>query len=227
MNALIKCITQFAARPFALLSSLALFVSVTAFAQSSAQTGSASESNKIEVTEYFAYGCGHCYNLEAPFNAWKSKVAADVRVRRIPSPALIAGVDSTTLYYTLEALGQIDRLHPMIFNAIHEERIILGNTQILLKWLEKNGVDPRKYEEVAKSFSVSSKVNRARGLIDRFKIEVVPTITVEIATRQVMMSPGQQTQAAFLAQVDDAIAQMRAQGVSPRAPASAQTPARK
>ncbi|MCY7386592.1 MAG: thiol:disulfide interchange protein DsbA/DsbL [Burkholderiales bacterium] len=133
---------------------------------------------KVEVLEFFAYGCIHCANLEPALEAWARKQPADVKVKRIPSPVPIMGIDSTILYYSLEALGQLDRLHAKIFTAAHLEKVVIGNPAMLNKWLEKNGVDPKKYEEVQKSFSVSTKVQRARKMVEDYKIHATPTIVV-------------------------------------------------
>ena len=133
---------------------------------------------KVEVLEFFAYGCIHCANLEPALETWAKKQPADVKVKRIPSPAAIMGIDSTVVYYTLEALGQLERLHPKIFNAAHLEKVVVGNPAIFNKWLEKNGVDPKKYEEAQKSFSVVTKANRARKMVEDYKISETPTIVV-------------------------------------------------
>ncbi len=133
---------------------------------------------KVEVLEFFAYGCIHCANLEPSLEAWAKKLPADVKFKRTPSPVAIMGIDSTVMYYSLEALGQIDRLHPKIFEAAHLEKVTLGNPSVLNKWLEKNGVDPKKYEEVQKSFSVVTKVNRARKMVEQYKIQATPTMVV-------------------------------------------------
>ena len=162
---------------------------------------------KVEVLEFFAYGCIHCAHLEPALEAWARKQPADVKIRRIPSPVPIMGIDSTVMYYSLEALGQLDRLHPKIFEAAHLENVVLGNPALLNKWLEKNGVDPKKYEEVQKSFSVVTKVNRARKMVDDYKIHATPTIVVNGRYALEQGSGGAQ---AMFANVDQLIGQARA-----------------
>jgi thiol:disulfide interchange protein DsbA len=173
---------------------------------------------KVEVLEFFAYGCIHCANLEAPFETWAKKQPADVKVKRIPSPVPIMGIDSTVMYYSLEALGQIDRLHSKIFDAIHLEKVVLGNPAILNKWLEKNGVDPKKYEEAQKSFSVVTKVNRARKMVADYKIHATPMIVVNGRYALEQGSAGAQ---AMFANVDRLIGQARTTLKSASAPAPA------
>ena len=180
---------------------------------------------KVEVLEFFAYGCIHCANLEPSLEAWAKKQPADVKVKRIPSPVAIMGIDSTVMYYSLEALGQIERLHAKIFEAAHIEKVTLGNPAVLNKWLEKNGVDPKKYEEVQKSFSVVTKVTRARKMVEQYKIQATPTLIVNGRYSLEQGSSGAQV---MFGKVDQLIAEARAamktSSVPAGAPASAAAP---
>lgn len=161
---------------------------------------------KVEVLEFFAYGCIHCANLEPSLEAWAKRQPADVKVKRIPSPVPIMGIDSSVIYYALEALGQADRLHAKIFNAIHLEKVVLGNPALLNKWLEKNGVDPAKYEEVQKSFSVVTKVNRARKMVAEYRIDATPTVVVN---GRFAVEQGSGGAEAMFANIDQIVAQAR------------------
>lgn len=133
---------------------------------------------KIEVIEFFGYGCIHCAHLEPALEAWIKRQPADVKVKRVPAPFGHKGVNSPPLYYSLEALGVLDKLHGKIFDAVHVDNVVVGNPATLNKWLEKNGVDPKKYEEVQKSFSVVSKVTRATKMTSDYDIQSTPVIVV-------------------------------------------------
>lgn len=163
---------------------------------------------KVEVLEIFSYGCMHCAELEPPFEVWSKKQKPDVKIKRIPTPVPIMGIDSSVLYYTLEALGQIDRLHPKIFKAIHQEKVVLGNPATLSKWLEKNGVDPKKYEAAQSSFSVVTKAGRARQIVTAYKIRSTPTLIVNGRNLVVEQKVGGIP--AMLATVDQLIGEARA-----------------
>ena len=162
---------------------------------------------KVEVLEFFAYGCIHCANLEPSLEAWAKKQPADVKVKRIPSPVPLMGIDSTIVYYSLEALGQIERLHPKLFNAAHLEKVVIGNPAVLNKWLEKNGVDPKKYEEVQASFSVATKIKRARKMVEDYKINATPTI---IVNGRYSVEQGTSGPEAMFANVDQLVREARA-----------------
>lgn len=132
----------------------------------------------VEVLEFFAYGCIHCFNLEPKLDSWSKALPKDVKVKRVPTPFALRGVDSTSLYYTLEAMGVLDKLHLKVFEAIHNDNVVLGNPEVRNQWLAKNGVDIKKYQEIEKSFSIVNKVNRAKTLTQAYKIESTPTLVV-------------------------------------------------
>ena len=133
---------------------------------------------KIEVLEFFSYACGHCANLEPSLAVWAKRQPADVKLKRIPVDGINGFMGAAGLFYTLEAMGQLERLHSKIFEAIHVERLILANPAVLNKWLEKNGVDPRKFEELQKSFTVYTNIKRARKMNVDYKVSSVPAMVV-------------------------------------------------
>lgn len=133
---------------------------------------------KIEVVEFFHYGCGHCAQLEPKLDAWIKRQPQDVRVMKVPTTFRLQGIDAVTMYYTLQALGQLDRLHSKVFDAIHLDNVMLGNNGTRNGWLQKNGVEPDKYQAVSTSFSMQSRLNRTLQLEKQFNITTVPTLVV-------------------------------------------------
>jgi protein dithiol oxidoreductase (disulfide-forming) len=132
----------------------------------------------VEILEFFAYGCIHCFTLEPKLESWSKAQSKDVKVKRVPTPFALRGIDSTPIYYTLEAMNLVDKLHLKIFDAVHNENLVIGNPEVRYQWLTKQGVDVKKYQEIEKSFSVVNKVTRARALAQAYKIESTPTIIV-------------------------------------------------
>lgn len=215
---------------------MALFAAVAAFAigQASAQARPdmirldppqpVENDGKVEVLEFFAYGCGHCAHLEPKLNEWIAKQPADVKVRRVPAAFAVGGVDSVPIFYTLEAMGQLEKLHQKIFDAIHTDRVMLGNPATLNKWLEKQGVDPARYEEVQKSFSVDAKIKRARGMSSAYKITATPMLVVN-GRYQFEQGSGANGAERMFASIDQTVAETRASMKAAAAPAAA--PAKK
>ncbi len=172
---------------------------------------------KVEVLEFFAYGCIHCAHLEPKLNEWAGKQAPDVKIKRVPAAFAVRGIDSIPLFYTLEAMGLQEKLHQKIFDAANVENVILGNPATLNKWLEKQGVDPKKYEEMQKSFSVQNKINRARNLTATYKINATPMLVVD--GRYLLEQTGSTER--MLANADQLIEQTRAKLKASTAPAAA------
>jgi thiol:disulfide interchange protein DsbA len=133
---------------------------------------------KIEVLEFFWYGCIHCYNLEPKLDAWLKTLPKDVEFRRVPAVLSDRWAHDATLFYAFEAMGLLDKLHRPLFEAIHVSRLRTDNAASLNGWLEKQGLDPKKVNEVARSFGVQSKVKRAIRLTSDYRIEGTPAMAV-------------------------------------------------
>lgn len=133
---------------------------------------------KIEVVEFFWYGCPHCYALEPLIEPWAKKLPRDVVFRRVPAMFNDNWAAAGRVYYTLEAMGEVDRLHKPLFDAIHKDNLRITSDSALKDWLEKNKVDVKKFETTAKSFSVESKMRRAAQMTESYKFDGVPAIAV-------------------------------------------------
>ena len=136
------------------------------------------ETGNIEVIEFFWYSCGHCNSFEPAFAQWVKNVPKDVVVRRMPVAFRDDFAPQQRLYFALEAMGLLEKLHSKVFQAIHGERLPLNTDASILAWIEKQGVDKTKFADTAKSFGVASKLKRAVQLQNDFKIEGVPSLGV-------------------------------------------------
>ena len=134
---------------------------------------------KVEVAEFFWYGCIHCFNLEPLLEAWVPKLPADAQFRRIPAVFNERWAHDAAIYYSFEAFGLLDKLHRPFFDAIHKDRLRTDNPAALGEWLGKNGIDQKKFETTMKSFGVQSKVKRAAQLTAASKIDGTPAIMVQ------------------------------------------------
>ena len=134
---------------------------------------------RIEVTEFFWYGCPHCYTLEPAVNNWLKNAPKDVVFRRIPAtPGDTGWGEASRVYYTLEAMNLLEQNHQKVFDAFHKEKLNLGQKAKRDEWLAKNGIDPAKYAETEKSFTVATKLARAKQLTYAYKIDSVPRVIV-------------------------------------------------
>jgi thiol:disulfide interchange protein DsbA len=137
------------------------------------------QGGKIEVVEFFWYGCIHCYNLEPALESWVKKLPPDVQFRRVPAVFNPRWGHDAAIFYTFEAMGLLDKLHKPLFDAIHRGGLRTDNPQALDQWLQKQGVDPKKFNETMKSFAVQSKTRRAVQLTTGYGIEGTPAMAVQ------------------------------------------------
>ena len=134
---------------------------------------------KIEVIEFFSYGCPHCAELEKYLIPWRAKLPQDVQFRRVPVMFQDRWVNLGKIYYTLDALGDEEKLSPDVFAAIHGQNLSLWNDKTFFDWAASKGLDKKKVEDVYSSFAVSGKMNRARQQAQTFDIQSVPTVIVD------------------------------------------------
>ncbi len=134
---------------------------------------------KIEVIEFFWYGCPHCYEFEPVLEPWVKKLPKDVHFRRVPAMFNDEYARGARAYYALDAIGQEERLHKALFDAIHTgARLRVGDEAALTEWLGKHGVDTKKFAAAYHSFSVDSELSRAAQLTQAYKIDGVPSMAV-------------------------------------------------
>jgi len=133
---------------------------------------------KVELIEFFWYSCPHCNAFEPSFAQWVKNAPKDVVVRRVPVAFRDDFVPQQRLFYTLEAMNLLDSLHPKVFHAVHVERQALNNDAAIQAWIEKQGVDGKKFAETSKSFGVAGKLKRAVQLQNDFRVEGVPSLGI-------------------------------------------------
>lgn len=139
----------------------------------------AESAGKVEVIEFFWYGCNHCADFEPVLHAWVRKLPADVSFRKVPAVFRDTWAPGARLYYTLEAMGLLDKLNIAVFNAIHKERLnIQGDEKVMLEWIVKQGVDRQKFLDMYKSFSVAGKLKRATEMTQEYGFGGVPAVVV-------------------------------------------------
>ena len=138
---------------------------------------------KVDVTEFFWYRCSHCYNLEPVLQDWVKKLPRDVQFRRVPAIFNEEWALDARVFFTLEATGDLARVHSGFFDAIHQQGGVRLKGDAYMKWvaewLGKNGVDLGKYDAALRSFSVETKLKRAMQMTQAYKIDGVPAIGVQ------------------------------------------------
>jgi thiol:disulfide interchange protein DsbA len=134
---------------------------------------------KVEVLEFFWYRCPHCFQLEPGLSAWSKTLPKDAQIRRVPAAFRADWTPGAKLYYTLEQMGLLARLHEKVFNAYHVDNLNLDDPAILGDWMTKQGVDRKKFEAIYNSFSTQSKVTKGSRLASAYAINGVPAFIID------------------------------------------------
>jgi thiol:disulfide interchange protein DsbA len=134
---------------------------------------------QVEVLEFFWYRCPHCFQLEPSLDSWLKTLPRDVQVRRVPAVFRGDWMPGAKLYYTLEQMGLLNRLHTKVFDAYHVENINLNDPAVLGGWIAKQGVDRKKFEGIYNSFSIQSKATQGARLATAYAITGVPVFIID------------------------------------------------
>ena len=134
---------------------------------------------KVEVIEFFSYACPHCASLQPSLAAWLKRQPADVEFRRVPAVFNESWVPLAQLYYTLEAMGLVEKLHHDVFAAIHTQKIKLQDPKVLGEWMASKGVNRQKFNDTYNSFSVRSLAKRAVDTGGRYRLEFTPALVID------------------------------------------------
>ena len=134
---------------------------------------------KIEVLEFFFYGCSHCFHLHPKLSAWEKKMPKDVELVLVPTIFRDSWEPMARTYYALEAIGQLKRMHDELFAAWNINNIDLGDEARILDFLGPRGVDRAKFSAAYNSFSMGSKISRSNQMVRDFGIRGTPTVIVD------------------------------------------------
>ncbi|MGC1172317.1 thiol:disulfide interchange protein DsbA/DsbL [Polaromonas sp.] len=162
---------------------------------------------KVEVVEFFWYSCPHCNRFEPALDEWIKKAPKDVVIRRVPIAFRPDFEPQQRLFYVLEAMNKVGELHKKVFYAIHVEKQLLNTAELIVAWVEKQGIDKAKFLEIYNSFSVATKARKATQLQDAYRIDGVPALGV--AGRYFTSGSMAQTMERALLVTDYLIAQAR------------------
>lgn len=142
--------------------------------------------NKVEVMEFFWYGCPHCNNLQPPLEAWLKHLPADVEFRRIPAVFQESWVPLTKAYYTIETMGLVDKLHLEMFATLHKQRVALKDDNAIFNWAASKGVDRKKFADTYNSFGINGRTKRSIELTRKYDIPGTPAVVID---GQYLISP--------------------------------------
>ena len=139
----------------------------------------AADSDKVEVVEVFWYGCPHCYDFEPYVERWLKAKPKAVKFVRMPATLNPSWVTHARAFYALQAIGEIDRAHKALFQAIHEQGRTLFDAGSIARFLAQLGIDPQSFRQAYNSPEVQAKVEQAGEQQVRYAISGVPSVIVD------------------------------------------------
>jgi protein dithiol oxidoreductase (disulfide-forming) len=136
--------------------------------------------DKVEVIEFFSYGCPHCYAMQSHIVPWAAELPKNVSFIRVPvSFGRREWGQLSRAYYALEATGDLARLDNALFDGIHKERRQLFDEDNLAAWAGEHGVDAGKFRAAFESPGVTARTLRAEELSRLYRVNSVPTVIVD------------------------------------------------
>jgi protein dithiol oxidoreductase (disulfide-forming) len=134
---------------------------------------------KIEVTEFFAYYCPHCHVFEPLLAAWVKQQGDRIVFKRVHVPRDENVLPQQRLFFTLEAMGLLDQYHAKVFHAMHVGHERLNRDEAVFDFIEKQGIDRKKFIDTYRSFGIDAKLRRAAAMMDAYQIDQWPMIAID------------------------------------------------
>jgi thiol:disulfide interchange protein DsbA len=134
---------------------------------------------KIEVIEFFSWGCPHCYEFYPLLARWVATLPKDATFKRVPVGLGHPEWDNLArAYYALQTTGDVARLDSQIFEAIHKEHVSLFDEQSITAWVGKHGVNVAKFTDAYRSFGVITSAGQSDQTAEGYRVAAIPTIAV-------------------------------------------------
>jgi protein dithiol oxidoreductase (disulfide-forming) len=134
---------------------------------------------RIEVIDFFWYGCPYCNELQPALNAWEKRKPADVVLRRVPAILRDSWAAHARIYYTLELLGEVGRLHQKVYDSYHLEELSMSRPDVMEQWAVRNGIERRRWLDAYHSPEVDARIARANELSARYEVQGTPSLVVD------------------------------------------------
>jgi thiol:disulfide interchange protein DsbA len=134
---------------------------------------------KIEVIDFFWYGCPGCNAVQPALEAWIKRKPSDVILRRIPAIRHDAWAPHARIYYTLEALGEIGRLHQEVYRGYHVEQLHMSKPDVMEQWAVRHGIPRDRWAAAYGSAETQERLEHAKEATRHYKVPATPTLVVD------------------------------------------------
>ncbi len=133
---------------------------------------------KVEVLEFFHYGCPHCRAFDPLLDIWVKKLPSDVVFQKVHVGLGPSWVPHQQLFYTLDAMGKSAELDERVFKAIHVDGQSLSKPEQMAEFVARQGVDRKLFTDTFDSFAVRTKMRKAQQQAEAYRVDGVPAMSV-------------------------------------------------
>jgi thiol:disulfide interchange protein DsbA len=139
------------------------------------------DSEQIEVMEFFWYGCPHCESFEKPLHQWQKTMAEGVRL--VQSPAIWNEPMKlhAKVFFIAQNMPNSEPIHAALFSKVmdlREVRDLNLQTEELASFLKGYGLSKADFKQQLSSVEINKKLQHAIELMSQSKIEGTPSILV-------------------------------------------------
>lgn len=134
--------------------------------------------DRIEVLEFFWYGCPHCFRFEPYLQKWHEDSPDDVLLVQVPAISSKTWLPHARAFYTAMTMGILEDHHQALYDAIHQDKRRLDDERTLREFFTERGVDGKEYQRVYRSEEVDQLAKRAYLMTRNYKISGVPALIV-------------------------------------------------
>ena len=135
---------------------------------------------KVEVLEFFAYYCPHCYAFEPSLEAWIKKQGDNIVFKRVHVSGGDAVSPQQKLYLTLDAMGLMnDQMHNKIFNEMHVAHNRMNRDELVFDFVARQGIDRQKFTDTYRSFGIGGRIRHVNALMDAYHVDSWPMVAID------------------------------------------------
>jgi thiol:disulfide interchange protein DsbA len=134
---------------------------------------------QVEVLDFFFYACPYCNALAPELDQWRRNKPADVAFLHVPVVRHDSWAPLAQIFYTLEAMGALDRLHTAVYRAYHVDHIAINEEPAIAEWAEQHGLDRARFLAIYRSQQTRNQVEQARQMTFAYDIDATPSIVVD------------------------------------------------
>jgi thiol:disulfide interchange protein DsbA len=134
---------------------------------------------RIEVIDFFWYGCPYCNDLQPALEEWVKRKPDDVALRRVPAILRDSWAPHARIYYALELLGEVERLHLKVYESYHVEQLHMSKSEVMEQWAAKNGIERQRWLDAYFSPETDARIARAFQATKRYDVQGTPSVVVD------------------------------------------------